>query len=90
MCARVNSSLAMRGSNNQLYRHCSNDDSNYYQLSVFFVCNYNKEISGFIYIALAMYELLRCYDVYHITHHYSLDCNSHYNPLGSGSIQQTL
>ena len=90
MCARVNSSLAMRGSNNQLYRHCNNDDSNYYQLTVFFVCNYNKEISGFIYIALAMYGLVRCYDVYHITHRHSLDCNSHYNPLGSGGVQQTL
>ena len=54
------------------------------------VCNCNKEISGFIYIALACYELSRCHDVYHITHHYSLDCNSHCNPLGSGGVQQTL
>ena len=87
MGTRVNSSLAMRGSNDQLYRHCNNDDSNHisYQYSLCVTA-----IRGLIYIALAMYGLLRCYDVYHITHHYSLDCISYYNPLGSGGVQQTL
>ena len=90
MGARVNSSLAMRGSNHQSYRHCNNDDSSHisYKYSLY-VTAARKLVVSFISLWIC-YELLRCYDVYHITHHYSLDCNSHYNPLGSGSIQQTL